>query len=1553
MSLALSEPQRFFVVADLAFGAYGALEARFGVPAGGIEYLSGNDGPIDSDVTLPLGQLLLRREIVSIDALPIPAGGRHPGDGEVELLALRVGNNTIGDITVDSLRVRGDSTLFPCEPAKPFKLYADDGDLIFDPGVDSVVALAAWSGGEAFFVSAEFALAPGTQRILYVAAALDSLLTADGETLSVGIESADDIGLALAPATNAELFRLDADFPLVSAGGGVTDGMLAHQVTLYPLGGGVIADQKQDILVFDFLVPGNACIEDTLRGLTITNLGTAGDDQIERLRLWRDGGDGFFDPASDSLLAVFGEETAGTYAVEALFEPLAGFPGSRFFVTMDVLEKIETGGTVDLAIPVMGIDVASGNDGPVDGEISGSGIFTIPVPDRLTLFTSILGNKRVLPGERNVLNLVLGVYNSYKEQKILRRLDLLSVGSSRPEEIIEVEAYTDSDEDGLFDPSIDSLLEIAQPGEAGYFFHELGAVLKPYRSTLIFISYETALGGIRDSIRIDLQVSDKSSFVFLGTPPVVQGDFPLNSAGIDITNGMVNAQIEMLPVSSARVSPGAVDIPCLSFTLPCNGSLEDVLEGLAIEIRGTASQAQDVRHVKLWKDAGNTRFAFDPDDEFLAFLVWDGSSWKTVPPLAEPIPCEGLVLHVTADIASTAQDGRNLKLCVPLGGVVVSSGNDGPIDGRACGTAMIEISTDPLFVSFDVPAAVTRDQVFEVRMGVANASDSTLLGIVADSFAWAGTGSCSSVSGPAPASMDLSGKSESAFAWTSRALSIGELVFRGAAKQNAGPEASRVEISDTIRVDEIPANVTAALLDRAPVSINRGQEDIPLVEMTIGYNPPSGQGAPVEFMSIELAMTNGAAAPLPMKDAASRMRLRDDVRVLCSVAADTIAQATVLCTLPEPVILFPGTSKTFWISIDIPLDAPASDFRLSIASSGKIALADHNSRNAVPFSGNTFPWSTNTVTLNDPANMLTMSLTPGLPARVNRGQDDVEVFGIVLANNGPLSTAPMSVSELAFTVRDEEGDSVDAGRVLRVFRLDGAGGNTYASVESFNGSATIRCVLQPPVTVSAQLPVALTAVAGCLSAPSVTGFSVSLDDSTDVAVRDVNSGRPVRVAAGAPGFPMGSGAATFCAPLESVDVAGTGLLVERIMAGSADVPVLRLILRHPGTAGESPFSCGGVTVRVLDEAGRALDPNAFLDVVRVRLNGVDFASAYITAGTGPDISVEFPLPLLVEPGGADTLDVLVDLDAAPSPSRFQMQVHPAGLGIIDATDGRSAIDVTGAFPVTSGIGRIIFPAAQTLFDADGLLPANIAVGGENDCLRLRFVRRNDSSGSRVFVERIVLDVLGEDDRAVDPSGVIETLRIVGASGEIASNLTIEGGRLVVAMPDTVAIVENETLEIVLKVATVASPAVRMFSLRVADASDVVCRDEATGGATGVVAGSGAFPYGSGRAALLGRDIRTSFSNYPNPFVAGSERTTITFYMPADGCASLRVFTVTGEPVKTIAERAQLRAGLHQEYSWDGTNGNGNAVLSGVYYLLLKVDSGGRDFTFKRKVALVR
>lgn len=85
-------------------------------------------------------------------------------------------------------------------------------------------------------------------------------------------------------------------------------------------------------------------------------------------------------------------------------------------------------------------------------------------------------------------------------------------------------------------------------------------------------------------------------------------------------------------------------------------------------------------------------------------------------------------------------------------------------------------------------------------------------------------------------------------------------------------------------------------------------------------------------------------------------------------------------------------------------------------------------------------------------------------------------------------------------------------------------------------------------------------------------------------------------------------------------------------------------------------------------------------------------------------------------------------------------------------------------------------------------------------------------------------------------------------------------------------------------------------------------------------------------------------NYPNPF---NPTTWIPFYLPEDGRATLRVFDVQGRLVRVLRDR-EYRRGPHSVV-WDGTDDNGTAVSSGVYFCELVQGQLRRT----RKLTLVR
>ncbi|MCK4236220.1 MAG: hypothetical protein KAX38_03810, partial [Candidatus Krumholzibacteria bacterium] len=495
------------------------------------------------------------------------------------------------------------------------------------------------------------------------------------------------------------------------------------------------------------------------------------------------------------------------------------------------------------------------------------------------------------------------------------------------------------------------------------------------------------------------------------------------------------------------------------------------------------------------------------------------------------------------------------------------------------------------------------------------------------------------------------------------------------------------------------------------------------------------------------------------------------------------------------------------------------------------------------------------------------------------------------------------------------------------------------------------------LNVSSQMPVSLHVFVDCLSDPAVDGFSIVLEDTLDVIARDVNSGQMVEVKADTSAgcnFPMSSGAVTFLDPLRSVAVSGTGLLPEKVTAGLKEVEALRVVLQHTGSQGESRALCSDVTVRVLDEAGHGLSPYGVFDYMGVLAGEDTLASVYITMAHTSDIYLPFARPILTGPGERDTLEILVDFDASAHPGCVQFHVNAQGIGIKDATDGSDVADLVGDFPLTSGIGRIVQPAEQIFFMADGMLPANLAAGEEAEIFNLHFDRDDSTGGSLVLVEGLTLDILDEDDRLADPSRVMEAIRFEGQSGEVSMAYLFQEGRIHVDFTDSPTLDAGESIDVILYGRTVERPDVSVFSVRINSSSDISCSDGTTGEPVMANSAEGSsYPYGSGRAALLKRDFREAFTNYPNPFVASSERTRITFYLPGDGAVTLKVFTINGRPVRTLLENDPRRTGLHQDVYWDGRNGRGDAVLNGVYFLMLKMRSGAREYVLKRKVAVIR
>jgi flagellar hook assembly protein FlgD len=90
-------------------------------------------------------------------------------------------------------------------------------------------------------------------------------------------------------------------------------------------------------------------------------------------------------------------------------------------------------------------------------------------------------------------------------------------------------------------------------------------------------------------------------------------------------------------------------------------------------------------------------------------------------------------------------------------------------------------------------------------------------------------------------------------------------------------------------------------------------------------------------------------------------------------------------------------------------------------------------------------------------------------------------------------------------------------------------------------------------------------------------------------------------------------------------------------------------------------------------------------------------------------------------------------------------------------------------------------------------------------------------------------------------------------------------------------------------------------------------------------------------------------NYPNPF---NPSTTISYSLPTPAAVSLSIYDVLGQIVYQQDLKNKM-AGTHT-LTWQGTNGQGDRVGSGVYfYKIITRDKAGETRSATRKMILIR
>ncbi|MDH3216065.1 MAG: hypothetical protein OEN01_07205, partial [Candidatus Krumholzibacteria bacterium] len=1163
-------------------------------------------------------------------------------------------------------------------------------------------------------------------------------------------------------------------------------------------------------------------------------------------------------------------------------------------------------------------------------------------------------------GSKRNFNFGVGFYNGYSFPLTLMKLKIFQEGTATTGEIDSIHVYADLDTNGLFDPADDRLVESIAAVAAAQTIGGLSIELEPGRISYVYVVYDLPLT-VTDSVTVDFKMFDPEDFSVLPKSTEIEGEFPINSPGVDVVDGMVAAQVAMTTAPQFRAAPNDSNVLAMLLDIPANGVWPDILDRVRIQNLGTAQDGNDIVGLRLWEEAGGDPNFFDPLlDAPLGVLSWDGSAWTNAVVFDKNIPLAGLRVYVTFSVASAPADGVTFQANIPLNGLGVRSGNDGPIDQILINNAVQTISTDPLISSINVDRSrYNVGQTVTVTMNLRNEGTDTLFVVSAVPLVSNGTGGVTPVSGPLPAQVDLPPSTSTDLVWTYIASATGDVDFCGFAQTADSITVSKQTCSSTFVIQSRADSIAAVLSNFAPATANRGQDNVSMFRLSLDYASFDSASAPVKFDGITLRIEDDTGSPVPPNSLLDRVAFvgTDGSNNLFSVV-DSTGNPLRLVTA-TPVVLVPGDSVTILVNVDIDAGAAFTPFRMAIASLPDIRVTDVNDGGAVPLANSDgFPWTTTNLFVNLPAESLLVDTDPDSTIYVNSGQESVEAMVMRAHNPGGANTASVTLTDLTLSFFDSTGMALVPGDVIKKLVLTSGTQTLFADENIPIASNQFNAHFGTPLVVTAGSIETIQVLCDVRSIPAIDAFYFQVSTPADIVARDINTEQLLVVAAQSPAvldFPLRSHALRFQSPATGLVVGATDRLPPSILPSTQNVSVLDLVLTHPDSVASS-LTMDSLAVEFVGTAGAPVFPGDLFAALRI-MHGSDTLSLVTSlSSTEPFVECVFRQPLQVAPAVSETLSIWVDVKALFSPTTVEVRIAQSHLRVLDANDGSRVFGVVGPFPLVAGPTSMQLPSDRVALGVTSLVPANLATQTPGvNAFDLMVQNSNPPGSTPIKLDSIAIEVQTLQGSVLDANGLFSSAHLRRA-GTLLTNGQVTAGGVVFALADSAIIVaptDTDTLRVTVDVDAQTDNLTFRFVVR--DDQSVSARDAVTNGQVlGTTIGGTGFPLMSNSAHILGVSTDAAFTNYPNPFSPGAEATRITYFVQTPSHVTLKLYTMWGGPVMTLVEQRNVAPGLHQDVSWDGKNDEGDLVNNGVYYLVLEMrGTDGKKTRVQRKIGVIR
>ncbi len=1485
--------------------------------------------------------------LILVSGQPLAAGVAHPLGMPVDVLALQLVNWSVRTDTLTTLTVHDISSHEQVWQGLGVWVEQHDEWLPLQTELFTV------ESGVAVMGDLNLVFGPGDTLQLAVRGTV-SPTVADGTQLGVRLETADDFEFT------SEVVVETSAWPLATPAQVVVDGFVAAQAHIAPVPAGVLAPGESDRTVLRVTLPPDGNSGAVLNEIQLTNLGTARPIvDLSSVNIWLDDGDG------TRLDDWVGEAvwTGDRWRLSGL-DLVVLAQGVALFVTVDTAVEAEGQRSVQMSIPVNGVDMSSGNDGPLDGPLVNPFTMVIGGTDRLYLAAVSRPWVSVRPDGSEEMLLHLTATNTFEADRVVTSLRL--TGSI-------VSAWTD--DQSVLDRVVGQLLlhsgsggeligvSPLVAGEALFGGLNWSVPSAETRHLVIKAQLSPSLAADGDMISlsvasaVDVQLSDHGE---------VAGNWPLDGGGGLIVDGFLAGRIEARPGVTRMVGPGAVNQLVMDAVIPGNGHAADVLNSLTIRNQGTAAR-EDLGGVRLWRDGGNGTFdaghAPSGDDVVLAFLTPAFDTWS-VSGLDLPVPAEGAHLYLSVDVSAAARDSASVELSIPVGGLEYSSANDGPLDTAVAVGNILVVGRSALLTGLTLAATdLVVDQDVLLTMSVSNNSILPVTAVAPLELDLAGDGAVTVLSGPVPASMDLDPGEQVEFTWVMRATGEGQariVASVSGLNPDLNPVTSLPLAAPTLNIVLPAAELLLTVLSQLPFAVNAGQADINALTLNLSHPGAIGT-ASVLLDSLTIHLEDETGGLLDFGMILSRVVLRID-GVLMSVRDIGPAMGPFLTLVPSSApLVAPSGVSVLSLGVEISESAPSVQFRIVVENGG---LSAHDSvagdQVGVVLTDAEYPVASEFTRIVDGAPALIVQAAPGPPDQASFGQMGVRLGVLQMINPGEVdSGAGLQMGVLSLTLVDGAGNELATPATwlsALTVRRDGV---ALATSTVMNGApALVSLTLETPLSIAAGSTEDLTLFAD-LHPESPTGLlGIGIFSSGDWDVRDANSSVPVTVELET--LPLLLPPVTIVTPAELVHLGGRASGSPVLTSGAQDQSILELDIRHPGSIGIAGVDVDSLTLICHDEGHELLSPDSVFERLTVWLAGAVVGTVVVHGDVDGRINLDLT-GVVCEPGESVLLDVRVDIRSEVLVDAFALSVDVTDLQVTDVHLGTPVLltpDSGVALPLSSGTRLIRIAADELVLAARDMMPAAIAAFHTDVLvLELDFTSTAPEAAGDLLVTELNLVAVGSAKNSSVLGSLVSGLVVMDGENEWGRNDHLVAGDTVATIISTVGLQvepgETKTLRVLLQLAAGARTGSIAIGL---DLDDVTVRQPEgelitvhVSPALGQI-----FPFMTMPGTVSPASLEQSYSNFPNPFAAGREGTTFVFGLPAPAKVDLRIYSPRGELVRVLLAGENRAVGLHQDVVWDGRNGRGDVVRNGVLIaeLIVRPDGGGAT-TLRRKVAVVR